>query len=107
MNYYETCPWCGANLDPGEKCDCAGADHVPPKPLTAVELHVGDRVMYIGGTYSAKRYPERYPGVGTVGTVTLIDKAENPGTDIYVRWPMHGRPALLHPVKAMMLARSE
>lgn len=20
--YYETCPDCGANLDPGEKCDC-------------------------------------------------------------------------------------
>ena len=23
MPYYETCPLCGANLDPGEKCDCA------------------------------------------------------------------------------------
>lgn len=22
MNYYRTCPHCGANLDPGEKCDC-------------------------------------------------------------------------------------
>lgn len=21
-NYYHTCPECGANLDPGEKCDC-------------------------------------------------------------------------------------
>ena len=20
--YYNTCPLCGANLDPGEKCDC-------------------------------------------------------------------------------------
>lgn len=20
--YYHTCPICGANLDPGEKCDC-------------------------------------------------------------------------------------
>lgn len=20
--YYETCPYCGANLDPGETCDC-------------------------------------------------------------------------------------
>jgi hypothetical protein len=20
--YYRTCPECGANLDPGEKCDC-------------------------------------------------------------------------------------
>lgn len=22
MSYYNTCPECGANLDPGEKCDC-------------------------------------------------------------------------------------
>jgi hypothetical protein len=22
MPYYWTCPNCGANLDPGEKCDC-------------------------------------------------------------------------------------
>ena len=37
--YYETCPYCGANLDPGEKCDCrqeesasAGRDDCPPHP---------------------------------------------------------------------------
>lgn len=22
MSYYKTCPDCGANLDPGERCDC-------------------------------------------------------------------------------------
>ena len=22
MSYYKTCPHCGANLDPGEVCDC-------------------------------------------------------------------------------------
>lgn len=22
MPFYKTCPFCGANLDPGEKCDC-------------------------------------------------------------------------------------
>ena len=22
MSYYVTCPHCGANLDPGERCDC-------------------------------------------------------------------------------------
>lgn len=22
MSYYRTCPRCGANLDPGETCDC-------------------------------------------------------------------------------------
>lgn len=23
MAYYHTCSYCGANLDPGEKCDCS------------------------------------------------------------------------------------
>lgn len=22
MSYYHTCPYCGANLDPDEHCDC-------------------------------------------------------------------------------------
>ena len=26
MEYYRTCPICGANLDPGEKCDCQEPD---------------------------------------------------------------------------------
>ena len=25
MSYFTTCPDCGANLDPGEKCDCQQA----------------------------------------------------------------------------------
>lgn len=25
MSYFTTCPHCGANLDPGEKCDCRKA----------------------------------------------------------------------------------
>ena len=26
MSYYRTCPLCGANLDPGERCDCKDCD---------------------------------------------------------------------------------
>lgn len=26
MTYYHTCPHCGANLDPGEVCNCARED---------------------------------------------------------------------------------
>ncbi len=26
MAYYNTCPKCGCNLDPGEKCDCGGEE---------------------------------------------------------------------------------
>ena len=22
MSYFRSCPYCGANLDPGERCDC-------------------------------------------------------------------------------------
>lgn len=25
--YYWTCPYCGANLDPGERCDCKDNDN--------------------------------------------------------------------------------
>lgn len=24
--YYDTCPYCGAHLDPGEHCDCEEGD---------------------------------------------------------------------------------
>ncbi len=27
--YYQTCPCCGANLDPGERCDCEKEEAVP------------------------------------------------------------------------------
>lgn len=28
-SYYHTCPLCGANLDPGEHCDCDESEHLP------------------------------------------------------------------------------
>lgn len=31
--YYHTCPYCGANLDPGERCEC-GDDQVTPSNET-------------------------------------------------------------------------
>lgn len=29
MNYYRTCPHCGAHLDPGEGCDCRAKEEAP------------------------------------------------------------------------------
>jgi hypothetical protein len=29
MAYYTTCPHCGANLDPGERCDCQDRQEEP------------------------------------------------------------------------------
>lgn len=38
MRYYHTCPDCGANLDPGERCDCgvetSDAYKCPTHPMT-------------------------------------------------------------------------
>lgn len=34
MNYYRTCSYCGANLDPGERCDCRDERLSPPKSQT-------------------------------------------------------------------------
>ena len=31
-NYFKVCELCGAHLDPGEKCDCRGADRKERKP---------------------------------------------------------------------------
>ena len=33
MGMYQTCPYCGANLDPGEKCDCK-TNEKPLEPLS-------------------------------------------------------------------------
>lgn len=30
MSYYRTCPNCGANLDPGERCDCQDKKETAP-----------------------------------------------------------------------------
>ena len=41
MSYYKTCPICGANLDPGERCDCREAQHpsiVPEKRICGFNI---------------------------------------------------------------------
>lgn len=30
MGYFHTCPCCGANLDPGERCDCREDENAVP-----------------------------------------------------------------------------
>ena len=44
-NYYTTCLRCGANLDPGEKCDCVIEAERYAKRLTAKKA---DKKIYIG-----------------------------------------------------------
>lgn len=33
MSYFRTCPCCGSNLDPGEKCDCRKEEIREPKRI--------------------------------------------------------------------------
>lgn len=33
--YYDKCPYCGANLDPGEKCDCREESTKKEQPQSA------------------------------------------------------------------------
>ena len=37
MSYYHTCRLCGANLDPGEKCDCT--EKAPPPGVDTERLY--------------------------------------------------------------------
>ena len=39
MGYFNPCPLCGANLDPGEKCDCQDAVE-KPKPKKKEQYHM-------------------------------------------------------------------
>lgn len=38
--YYRQCPECGANLDPGEICDCPGMAHVKVEPCRSASVEV-------------------------------------------------------------------
>lgn len=37
---YWTCPDCGANLDPGEKCDCQNENNKPSETFKEVNKNV-------------------------------------------------------------------
>lgn len=57
MAYYRTCPYCGAHLDPGEKCDCS--DRMPGR-LDTVAL-----MLIIGLCMAAD-------GLATLGLLWLV-----------------------------------
>ena len=50
--YYKTCPRCGANLDPGERCECADRRLEPEE--TAKATPPGRRRDYIIGVDLAR-----------------------------------------------------
>jgi hypothetical protein len=42
MNNYYTCKYCGANLDPGEKCDCIKEEPVNPITKKSEDFNHGN-----------------------------------------------------------------
>lgn len=38
MAFYNVCPYCGANLDPGERCDCREQPEEHEKPIEVKEV---------------------------------------------------------------------
>lgn len=41
--YYHTCPLCGANLDPGESCDCQKEQSTAPKVTEKSDNNMNER----------------------------------------------------------------
>lgn len=51
MAYYKTCPFCGNNLDPGERCECRDVKPVKPKK----EYHyISPRIFTKGLTFETQ-----------------------------------------------------
>lgn len=44
MSYYRTCPNCGANLDPGEHCDCQDKKEELPGATNTEQLKAKQKV---------------------------------------------------------------
>ncbi len=58
MAYYYTCPFCGSNLDPGERCDCQVAAKQEPDPV------IGKRIRIIIAPGQLKKQPRITAKVG-------------------------------------------
>ena len=64
MEYYRTCPICGAHLDPGEKCDCQEPDELADRvaQARACGISYGQlmRIVELGAAIPAIR-PVEWP----------------------------------------------
>ena len=102
--YYDTCPRCGSNLDPGEKCDCAleysrlckeiqmlifshlgevnaimlSSDYTSVlKTGVLAELTDRQELFYIG----IRVYELKTPGIIAVGNITFEEEIDASATD--------------------------
>lgn len=55
MSYFHSCPICGANLDPGERCDCI---KIPPTERAAPQAAGNQRIAnYINSIIQERGQP--------------------------------------------------
>lgn len=65
MAQYRTCPWCGAHLDHGERCDCKGhaAAEREEARVTTIERACGPAIVGVdlaqGRDFTGKAYISR------------------------------------------------
>ena len=59
MSYYRICPYCGAALDPGEKCDCGHKNRPPCKAETDGLTELGNIPIHII-SYDDKNAREKF-----------------------------------------------
>lgn len=45
MAYYRTCPACGCNLDPGERCDCMDKKKAAPAQRTPGTANMKEQIL--------------------------------------------------------------
>ena len=70
MAFYNTCPYCGANLDPGEHCDCKEAETLEPtEPEIRIEIEVKNQNTETDGTSSAMERLQHMYGEASVQEV--------------------------------------
>lgn len=59
MSYYRICPYCGAALDPGEKCDCGQKNRPPCRAETDGLTELGNIPIHII-SYDDKKAREKF-----------------------------------------------
>lgn len=64
MAYYNTCPLCGSNLDPGEPCDCKREEEKESDRKTRFSTGGETYGQFAGAGGTISRYGDRAARVG-------------------------------------------
>lgn len=59
MAYYRECPYCGVNLDPGERCDCREREAAEAVRLFSRQMESRERFRYITPEMLMHRHASR------------------------------------------------